>query len=210
MGTVERRAREQEARRELILRAAKATFAEKGLAATTIEDIAQRAEIAKGTIYRYFKSKEDVYHVVVEQGLTRLAQRFRASIDSGVPADENLRRVAQAYLDFYREEADYFWICYFSGTHDPAGGSPMTEAVRSAGGACIGQVAQVVQRGIESGVFKAGLDPMEAAVLMWSASSGIIFVCAREVGPIRLTHYQADQLLRTNTELMIRAFKADS
>ena len=48
---------------------------------------------------------------------------------------------------------------------------------------------------------------MEAAVLVWSASSGIIFVCEQEVGPIKLTHYQADQLLHTNTELMIRAIR---
>jgi AcrR family transcriptional regulator len=208
MGTSERKAREQEARRDLILRAAKATFAEKGLVAATIDDVAQRAELAKGTIYRYFKSKEDVFHLLVEEGLIRLVQRFRAAISAGAPADENLRRIADAYLDFYREEPDYFWICYFGTARDPGGSHPPSEAVRSAGSACIGQVAQVIRGGIESGIFDAALDPMEAAVLTWSASSGIIFVCEREVGPIKLTHYQVDHLLRANTELMIRAFKA--
>ena len=208
MGTFERKTREYEARRELILRAAKATFAAKGQAAATIDDVAQRAEVAKGTIYRYFKSKEDLFHVLVEDGLARLAQRFRAAIDPGLPADENLRRLTQAYLDFYREEPDYFWICYFGGARDADGSHSPTEGMRTAGSACIGQVAEVIGHGIASGVFNAALDPMEAAVLTWSASSGIIFVCERDLGPIKVTHYQADQLLRTNTELMIRAFKA--
>ena len=126
MGTFERKTREYEARRELILRAAKATFAAKGQAAATIDDVAQRAEVAKGTIYRYFKSKEDLFHVLVEDGLARLARRFRAAIDPGLPADENLRRLTQAYLDFYREEPDYFWICYFGGARD-AGRKPFPD-----------------------------------------------------------------------------------
>ena len=208
MGTFERRTREYEARRELILRAAKATFAAKGQAAATIDDVAQRAEVAKGTIYRYFKSKEDLFHVLVEDGLGRLAQRFHAAVDPGLPADENLRRLAQAYLDFYREEPDYFWICYFGGARDAGGSHSPTDRMRTAGTACIGAVADVIRHGLASGVFNGPLDPMEAAVLTWSANSGIIFVCERDLGPIKLTHYQADQLLRANTELMIRAFKA--
>ena len=76
MTTKERRAREKLARRQAILAAAKAVFAEKALSATTIDEIAERAELAKGTIYLYFKSKEEMYTALMEDGLALLVQRF--------------------------------------------------------------------------------------------------------------------------------------
>ena len=56
MGTLERRERERERRREEILGAAKELFIAKGLSYTTIEDIAKKAELSQGTIYFYFKN----------------------------------------------------------------------------------------------------------------------------------------------------------
>lgn len=61
MGTLERRERERKGRRQQILNAAKELFMEKGLSLTTIEDIATRAELSQGTIYFYFKNKEELY-----------------------------------------------------------------------------------------------------------------------------------------------------
>lgn len=61
MGTLERRERERKGRRQQILIAAKELFMQKGLSLTTIEDIATRAELSQGTIYFYFKNKEELY-----------------------------------------------------------------------------------------------------------------------------------------------------
>ena len=65
MGTRDRRAREKVGRREAILKAAKEVFARKGLLASTIDDVAQRAEVAKGTIYLHFKAKEDLFKALL-------------------------------------------------------------------------------------------------------------------------------------------------
>jgi AcrR family transcriptional regulator len=61
MGIKDRRAREKEIRRQEIMNTAIAVFKEKGLSSTTIEDIANRAELSPATIYIYFKSKEELY-----------------------------------------------------------------------------------------------------------------------------------------------------
>ena len=60
MGTHERKEREKEHRREEILAAAQAVFFEKGLQNSTMDEIAERAELSKGTLYLYYKSKEDL------------------------------------------------------------------------------------------------------------------------------------------------------
>jgi hypothetical protein len=49
---------------------------------------------------------------------------------SGAVSDENLRRLAQSYFDFYREEPDYLWLLYFGGTHDTLGNAPTNSCVR--------------------------------------------------------------------------------
>lgn len=62
-----RRARRKDARPGEILAAALALFAERGFAATRLEDVAQRAGISKGTVYLYFPTKEDLFRAVVRQ-----------------------------------------------------------------------------------------------------------------------------------------------
>jgi AcrR family transcriptional regulator len=73
--------RRKDARPEEILSAALEAFAERGFAVTTLEDIAQRAGVTKGTIYLYFESKEAVFRAVVRESIVpaiELGERFVA------------------------------------------------------------------------------------------------------------------------------------
>jgi AcrR family transcriptional regulator len=75
LGTRERREREKEHRRNQILNAAKEIFMSKGLRAATMEDIAGKAELSPGTIYTYFKNKEELYAVLNLIGLQYLYEQ---------------------------------------------------------------------------------------------------------------------------------------
>ena len=61
MGIAERKKKEKERRRQQILVAAKRVFSIKGFSKATMEDIAREAELSPGTLYIYFKNKEDLY-----------------------------------------------------------------------------------------------------------------------------------------------------
>ena len=61
MGIKERKAREREMRRQQIMVAAKRVFTQRGYEKSTMEDIAREAELSPGTIYLYFKSKDELY-----------------------------------------------------------------------------------------------------------------------------------------------------
>ncbi len=61
----------QKDKKERILSAAEEIFANKGFLSATISDIAKQAEVAHGTIYEYFKNKEDLLHLVLEEGLNK-------------------------------------------------------------------------------------------------------------------------------------------
>ncbi|MCU0376473.1 MAG: TetR/AcrR family transcriptional regulator [Chitinophagaceae bacterium] len=68
MGTSERKAKEKEELKTLILRAAKKLFVEKGIEQTTIRNIANAIEYSVGTVYVYYKDKNDILHELHTQG----------------------------------------------------------------------------------------------------------------------------------------------
>ena len=69
MGVAERREREKEQRRQAILDAAEHLFFKKGVEDTTMDDVAEAAEFSKGTLYLYFKNREDIYHGIYHRGM---------------------------------------------------------------------------------------------------------------------------------------------
>jgi AcrR family transcriptional regulator len=203
MPVKERKEREKAARREAILEAAKTVFAEKGLLAATIDEIAERAELGKGTIYLYFKSKEAMYIPLVDEGLARLAHRFSQVIDPSGPADDNLRRLCDAYYRFYRDEPHYFKLLFFCSHPDvrtKAGGDSGEEQARE----CLQGVAAIVQKGINDGIFSPSVDAWKAAAVAWASAVGIVFIFEQDPAHASLLGLQLEDLLKTNTELFIR------
>ena len=204
MGTKDRRSREKSARREAILAAAKAVFAEKGVLATTIDDIAERAEVAKGTIYLYFRAKEEMFSALMDEGLALVGQRFGEAVDLALPADENLRRLCDAYCRLYREEPQYFKLLFFC-SHADVRAKTCANPSECPG---LPPLAVLIQKGIDEGTFPPTVDPTKAAAIAWGSSNGIILMFEQELQGSTRFHLPIEDLLRTNTELFIRGLKA--
>jgi AcrR family transcriptional regulator len=86
------RQRRKEARPAELLAAALEVFAEKGFAATRLEEIAARAGVSKGTVYLYFESKEALFKAAIEAAMTPAIEAVEAiANDPGRPAAELLR-----------------------------------------------------------------------------------------------------------------------
>ena len=96
-----------EIRRQDILGAARAVLIEKGYHRVLLDDVARRAGIAKGTLYLYFRDKEDLFARVLEDVLNRLEERIEAAEERPeIPLDE-LKRVVTAELAFVDENHDF-------------------------------------------------------------------------------------------------------
>ncbi len=203
MGTKQRRSREKAARRETILEAARGVFAERGILATTIDEIAERAEVAKGTIYLYFKSKEEMLSALLDEGMALVRQRFGEAIDLSLPADENLRRLCDAYCRLYREEPQYFKLLFFLAHAD------VRAKICSDPTQCQGPLSWLIQKGIDEGVFSPKVDPSKAAAIAWASSNGIILLFEQDPQQVRRFHVPIDELLRLNMEVFIRGLKAE-
>jgi AcrR family transcriptional regulator len=102
MGVKERREREEQARLNDILGAAEKVFAEQGYYHTRMDDIAEAAELAKGTLYYYFKSKDEIFFHILEREVGRVI----VEIKQRLPEKATLLQAVEAELSVFLEYCD--------------------------------------------------------------------------------------------------------
>lgn len=176
MGIRERKEREKEARKEEIIDAAEKVFFEKGVALSTMDEVAQAAELSKGTLYLYYKSKEDLVLSVVVRGMDIMYEMFEKAVGTDEPAVIRIQKLGDAYYDFFKQNRNHFRLFDFS--DNPELHTQVSEEMRNL---CSKRdreiwelVVGIIRRGIEEGMFHKGLNPMEAAVMLWSNSNGLM------------------------------------
>jgi AcrR family transcriptional regulator len=84
-------------------------FAERGYAATTVEEIAERAEVSKPVVYEHFGGKDGLHAVIIDREVGRLFERITEALDAPSPR-EALERAADAFLAYVEDERDGFRI----------------------------------------------------------------------------------------------------
>lgn len=89
--------------RTRIIEAANAEFSRNGFYRTVVSDIADRAGVGKGTVYRHFGNKEDLFGFLIKQGITRLEERLNQVLDSNRSPVEALREVVTVYFTVFEE-----------------------------------------------------------------------------------------------------------
>jgi AcrR family transcriptional regulator len=174
MGTAERKAREKSMRQRQILRASYRVFDEVGFSAATMDQIAERAELAKGTIYLYFKSKEEVYFSLLTDGLDILI-RLLQEIDSQAPPPERLlERTAATLLRFYQEHTGYFRMFMLMQQEDMRAklSTELTDRINERATSILNLMArQIVQYG--KGPAASPETAWQVANVLWGAFNGI-------------------------------------
>lgn len=96
-------------RREQLIAVGRRIFAEKGLDATSVEEVAGRAKVSKPVVYEHFGGKEGLYAVVVDREVRALLDRIATALTAGHP-HELLEQAALALLDYIEEETDGFRV----------------------------------------------------------------------------------------------------
>src|SRR3977135_4351289 len=86
-------------KRESILRAATRVFARSGYFNSKVADIAREADVADGTVYLYFKSKEEILHSIFDQNMAEAIASGRKLIEKISDPGEKLRRIAMLHLE---------------------------------------------------------------------------------------------------------------
>ncbi len=122
MGTGERRDRERQQRRQGILNAARGLFWERGFAGTTMPDVAHEAELAPGTLYLYFPSKDSLYAELLIEGYDLLLEQLRRCVRTKASPRQQAEALVDGFLSFARRHPEYFDIILFVLQREKGGG----------------------------------------------------------------------------------------
>src|SRR5215469_3685634 len=114
-----KREQTKHANRQAILDAARAVFRDMGYETATVRDIIRRTGLSVGAFYNYYRSKEEVFAALADDGARRFRPILHAEYEKATDFESYLRGAIRAYFDFIAAE-DKAWGV---GTHDP---EPMT------------------------------------------------------------------------------------
>jgi len=183
---ISRKEREYLAHREEILSAAEKVFAAKGFFSTTMSDIARKAEFGTGSLYKYFKSKEDLYFTLIDEKVEEINGPVKAELSQKTPAVERIKKVLSLQFEFFERNRDFFRIyaserTRFEWTVKDELGKDLHEKMV----AYIHLLAGVMREGIEAGEFKP-LNPIDLAHALVGIVNSFVFewIISRESYPL--------------------------
>jgi AcrR family transcriptional regulator len=158
-----------------IMKAAERNFLDKGFHGTKIEDIAGEADVATGSIYVHFGSKEGLYLALIERALEVEEQYLAKAFTDAQNPTQQLIASGDAYLRFYVEHPGYFRMLAFPyfDTKPKAKLDPVAKRVAQLAEAQIARLASAIADAVEAGLIKK-VDPTRAAKFMWGAWVGVI------------------------------------
>lgn len=165
----------REASRHRILESARHVFFADGFDAANLDEVARLAGVAKGTIYRYFESKAELYVAVLARNAEAFVERMRQQIDADLAPDEQVRRLGLFYLRHYSENRAYFRIFWALENQGFIGGlpAPLVAAVTDVWTRCLEILAGQIERGVREGCFRP-CDPIQVANVFWVLANGLI------------------------------------
>ena len=176
MGIQERKEREKERRRQQIIVAAKRVFSGKGFNKATMEDIAKEAELSPGTLYLYFKNKEELYASLSLRILQYLHIRVsHVNKESDLSPDQRLKALMDAMYDVY----DFDPLIIINMFHLQSSetlknlSETLLDEIKILSQKSIGAIARIFEDGIAQDIY---LDrhPVALADIFWAMFSGVV------------------------------------
>ena len=176
MSTLARREREKQQRRIEILEAAEELFDQKGFESTTIEEVARRTELSKGTIYLYFKSKDELLLAVCVKGIAGFREELEDAAKRVRGLDNKIKAVYLSYIDFFLEVPHVFRVLHDTFT-ERLRRNLSQDAINLINWTIVEALrfgSRFVQEGIDSGAFRSDVDPYAFSVASWQLATGLL------------------------------------
>lgn len=171
VGTAERKLKEKEELKTLILQAAKKLFVEKGVEQTTIRNIASEIEYSIGTVYVYFKDKNEILHALHSQGFKQLGNEMKVLRNVSDPM-ERLKALGRVYLQFAFENPDMYELMFSMKAPMQSIESSCKEEWEE-GQSTFGVMKATVEQCMSQGYFSNhNLEPLSFAI--WSMVHGLV------------------------------------
>jgi AcrR family transcriptional regulator len=188
----------QTSKRDRIIEAALKLFANESYQAVTMDRVAESAGVAKGTLYLYFQSKEDLYLGILTDGMESMVRDYQASVDANADVKARLRHAVTMSVEFYDRRRDLLRLMMTEEPRMPAARNRIRDEWRDRG---VKFFNSLIEEGIQSGVFRAVDSLMATYAIMGGIRSVMLFYGA---------HHPVDRIVDELGETMVRGLLNDS
>ena len=208
MGLLERRGKEKDSRKKLILKSARTLFFKKGFNNVTVDEIAKSSELGKGSIYLYFNSKEEIYAQILLNDIEDFNQQVYVLLNKKKIAADLLVEFSNIYVDFFFNDGELFRIL-MTYMLQPAKMN-LTEKLNSqiltANARSIDVIGKILQLGVSSKEFPANINLKQNQNAIWGLLNGIISLYIFSGSPIKRRE-RINSTIKLALEVFIKGFK---
>ncbi|MDI6807937.1 MAG: TetR/AcrR family transcriptional regulator [Candidatus Eisenbacteria bacterium] len=171
-------------RKKKILAASMRVFSKYGYQDTEVEDIARLAGLGKGTVYRHFGSKENLFFSTLEWGLTSLADEMNEAVSAAHGYVDKVKTALVTYLLFFEKHRDFYRIIVQDRMRTEIKSSPHRLMKKHM--SLINHLTDVLEKGIRDGYFKK-IDVESAAHALFGIINSLLYkwLTSRKRYPIR-------------------------
>ena len=205
MGVKERKALEKQMRRNQILDAARALLFSFGINNISISKIAKHAELGVGTIYFYYKNKEEIFAALQEEGLGILYSTILQISKENIEHKEKLIQIALAYYRFSQNQKDYFDIInYFLSSPIVFFKPDLKNQIDMSARKILLVIREIIIDGVGKEVFKED-DPYKFSIMFWGTIHGLLQF--KKLEKTVLGNEDHEQLYHYSVEKLISSIK---
>ena len=176
--------------------------------AANLDEVADRARVAKGTLYRYFASKADLYVAVLADNGKVFTEKMKEAVSGGGPPLEQLERMSRFYLEHWQRHRDYFEI-FWAIDNQPVIGdlpAPVVEEVTKLWEQSLSILNGVLEQGVREGSL-AECDTWEVANILWTLANALIQ--SEKTGARRaLRRRPLEDIYRDSIDLILKGLSA--
>jgi AcrR family transcriptional regulator len=161
-------ARSKDKTRARLFAVATELLGEHGFGSTTVDEIAERAGVAKGTVYYHFDSKAELVTALIAEGLEPLAERMRTAIEGSSTAREGLEALMYAELAFIRDNRAFTKLVITELWREDRAWREALALVREK---IVDIIREQLERGIQDGELRSDIDPHFAARALFALTA---------------------------------------
>ena len=198
----------KESRRNTILKAARRLFLDRGFKAVTVDSIAAKSEVSKGSIYLCFDSKEEIYTQILIADNIALNERIKNFSSIEASASQLLQEFSRIYVDYFLNDKELFRILMTFMMQ--TGQMHLTdkqsnELIRSTN-ENIKPISEIIQKGIDSGEFFPIKNIRQIQNAIWGMLNGVISLYLFTGNPIKRME-RIHSTIQNSLDVIIKGLK---
>jgi len=197
MGISERKAKEKQQRRQSILLAAEQIFFDERRVKATMDDVAQKAELSKGTLYLYFKNKDDLMLGIAKKGaqlLTSYLKKATIELSSGI---EKLSCIGDAFVQFVKDYPSHFELILKFELFDNKASDDSPEIMKQS----LDVLEDSIQQGQQDNTIRKDITPSTLVQVIWSQQLGILHQSLKQ------SHLNFSEIIKSHYKIVMQGLK---